>query len=137
MKRYIVSLLVCFSLITATGGCAARRAPASLSGAGLAAWQANEVVIALDAVMNSAIALNELIQCDPNCHPVLSEQNARIVVQSVRSADIVIKQFPAGYTMLAATALDQIDLYLDTAGKAKLSPYIAAARAILVSLGGR
>lgn len=137
MKSFIVRLTVSLGLITTLGGCAVRSAPVSLSGAGLAAWQANEVVIALDTVMNSAIALNELQICDPQCHSVLSEQNARIVVQSVRSADIVIKQFPAGYVMLATTALDQIELYLDTTGKAKLQPYLTAARVILTTLGTR
>lgn len=129
MKKLI---LVIALLITPS--CAANKAPVSLTGAGLAAWQANEVVVALDTVMNSAIALNELQICDPSCRPVLSEQNARIVVQSVRSADIVIKQFPAGYNMLATTALDQIELYLDTSGKTKLQPYLTAARVILTTL---
>ena len=132
MKKLILAVLV-FSSVS----CAASRAPKSLTGIGVTAWQANEVVIALDAVMNSAIALNELTACDPTCHPVLSEQNTRIVVQAIRGADVTIKQFPAGWNIVAATALDQVSTYIDDNGKAKLQPYLTAASAILKSLGGR
>lgn len=135
MKQNIFKLLVCFSLISILGGCAARKAPVSLTGAGVAAWQANEVVIALDAVMNTAIALNEIVQCNPDCHQVLSEQNTRIVVQAVRGADITIKAYPNGWPVVAVTAIDQIETYLDTNGRNKIQPYLEAAKMVIKTLG--
>jgi uncharacterized lipoprotein YajG len=134
MRTKILGILVCFSLIS---GCATHKAPSSLSGPGVAAWQANEVVIALDAVMSTAIALNEIVQCDnnnQNCHQVLSEQNTRIIVQAIRGADMVIKSYPTGWSFVADTAISQIETYLDSSGRAKIAPYLEAAKVVIRTL---
>lgn len=127
--------LVLFVAVIISTSCAARTVPSSLSGIGVTYYQANEVVVALDAVMSSAIALNELQICDPTCHPVLSEQNTRVVVQAIRSADLTLKQIPGGWQLIANTALDQVSLYLDSNGKEKILPYIIAAKSIIAALG--
>ena len=127
--------LVLFLAVISLSGCAAKSIPSSLSGIGVTYYQANEVVVALDAVMSSAIALNTLQICDPTCHPVLSEQNTRVVVQAIRSADLTLKQIPGGWQLISTTALDQVSLYLDSNGREKILPYIIAAKSIIAALG--
>jgi hypothetical protein len=128
----VVLSLVLFS------GCAAHKPPPSLSGAGVAAWQANEALVALDTVMRSAIALNEVQVCGGTpitCHPALSEQNTRVVVQAVRSGAIILGSAPGGWPTVAVTVLDQVNYYMDENGRKTLKPYIDAARIVVQALG--
>lgn len=134
MRGRLAGVLVALVLFS---GCAAHKPPPSLSGAGVYAWQANEALVALDTVMRSAIALNEVQVCGGvpiTCHPALSEQNTRVVVQAVRSGAIILGSAPAGWQTVSVTVIDQVSYYMDESGKKTLKPYLDAARIVIQSL---
>jgi hypothetical protein len=84
---------------------------------------------------DAAKGLNRITICNPApCHQVLSEQNARIVVQAVTSAEETLGQIPSGWRAVMDTAIRQIETYLDDYGKSKFLPYIEAARVVLNNL---
>lgn len=131
MKPLIVILALTLS------GCAAR-APGSLSPTGQTIWQANQSAVVLGEIQHVSIALNNVQKCATppatNCAPLLSDGNTRIVVTIVGGALRTLQQIPAGWKSTTQTALTQIGVQLDAAGKSQVTPYITAAQTILGSL---
>ncbi len=126
----IKTALVIVALSIIAPACA--KAPSSLSPAGVRIWQADQAVVALGDVQHVAIALNGVQVCDPApCHPLLSDANTRIVINTVEAGVKTIHEVPSGWKATALAALTQLSTTLDAAGKAKLAAYVDAARAIL------
>lgn len=113
----------------------AKHAPPSLSPAGVKIWQANEVVVAIGTLQRAAIQLNGVQVCEPApCHPLLSDHNTGVVVDSVTVALKTIDAAPGGWRVTATTAIDAIEQALDFTGRTKLRAYLEAARTIINSL---
>ena len=132
MRAALLALVVCLGV-----GCASH-APASLSGAGLTAWKADQVVVAFGTAQHAAIALNGIPVCDtatpPVCHPLLSDSNTRVVVDATTDTLTTIKATPDGWRATALAACDRIDARLDANGKQSLKVYVAAVRALIGGL---
>ena len=134
IRKLFVSTLVFVSISCAS------KAPPVQTPAALKLWQANEAVLYLDQVLDVAIGLNNIQQCptppatEPACHPVLSEQNTRYVVDGIGAAVKTIQAVPAGWKATANAALDSLAKQLDAMGRSKLVPYIDVARTLLNSL---
>ena len=133
MKRILLLALL-------TVSCASHIPPATLSGVGVSAWYANEAVVAIGTLQHVAIELNKVIICDaptatsnaiPSCHPILSDANTRVVVDSVTVALNTMRAVPSGWVQTTVTALDQISNKLDQYGQVKLRPYLDAARIVI------
>lgn len=125
--------LVLLSLVFALSTCA--KAPPTLTPTGARAWQANEAVLAINQLQEAAIAMNEIQVCPPApCHPLLSLANTRIVGNTAVAARNAIDQAPASWGATTQTALTQIAMQLDAAGKQVLAAYLTAANAVLFSL---
>lgn len=133
MKKSILVFVFAFVV----SGCAAH-APGSLSPAGTKIWQADQAAATLGTVQHLAIALNMVQRCatppSTNCAPVLSDANTRVVVTVVGSALRTLQQVPDGWKVTTSTALTQIGMQLDAAGKGQVTPYLQAAQTILNSL---
>ena len=128
MKTVItVSALV---LALVVSGCA--KAPVSLDPASQRIWQADQAVVVVGNVQDVAIKLNGVKKADGQ--PVLSDNNTRVVVETTVSTLKVIRARPDGWKIEALTALSEISMRLDAAGKTTLKAYIDAARNILSDL---
>lgn len=113
--------------------CSSNPPPASLSGPGVIAYQANRVGTALGTVQHAAIELNKLQVCtapDP-CRPVLSDANTKVVVDVVTDAVTTLKATPSGWKPTADQALTTIESRLDAAGKGQIGAYLATVRTIM------
>ncbi len=126
MKRALLVLA-----LLALSACA-RNAPISLSPAGVVLWQADAAVVALGTVQTSAIGLNKIQVCNPApCHPLLSDNATRGVIDAVTDGVNTIRHVPAGWKGTALATLDVTERRLDAAGITQLRPYLIAARAAL------
>lgn len=132
MKRALQHRALLMTVLMLTVSCAAH-APATLSPAGVANWQANEAVVAIGTLQRAAIALNAVQKCEASgpCAPLLSDQNTRHVVDAVEVALKTIERVPDGWKAAANAAIDAINATLDAAGQGKLRGYLEAARQIL------
>lgn len=110
-------------------------APPSLSPIGQRTYQADQAVLAIGQVQTAAIGLNKIQVCPPTpCHPVLSDANTAIVIDSVTSALNTMRVVPDGWKATTLTALMNIQNRLDASGKTTLAAYLEAARTIVNAL---
>lgn len=111
-------------------------APPNLDPATTRMWQADQVQVILGELQHTAISFNTVKVCpDPAapavCHPVLSDKNTGLVVDTVMAALRVLKQAPEGWNATGLAALNQVAEALDEAGRTQLASYIQAARVAL------
>lgn len=101
-------------------------------------------------LQHTAIELNKISVCDagvvattdpgvaipvtPVCHPLLSEDNTRVVGEAASDARATLRKAPEGWRATVTAALDRIQARLDNAGQVKLSAYLQAVRFLLGSL---
>ena len=133
-------------VLVATSTCAAHQPPVSLTGQGRMLWYANEVVVGLNTVQHTAIELNKIPICEAatstdvtapavvqTCHPLLSDDNTRAVLEVMTDARAVLRKTPDGWASIATAALDRVQVRLDNAGQVKLLPYLQAVRFLIQS----
>jgi hypothetical protein len=129
--KFLCSVLLGVSLIGV--GCAS--APPAFTPEGQIVWKAREAQSSLGVIQSTAIALNKVQVCDPApCHPLLSDDNTRIVIVAVRDGVKTLQAVPAGWKTTALAVVDQIDARLDQFGKEKLKTWTAAARVVITGL---
>jgi len=125
-----LSILILLVVVAAACG----KNPPTLSPTGVRYYQADRGVVAIGTIQHVAIQLNQVQVCDPQpCHPLLSENNTRSVVDASTIALTTIRATPQGWKAALETALARIEERLDAAGKSELAAYIAAARQIATS----
>ena len=130
VSKYLLLLSLLFV------GCA-KNAPPTLSPNSIIIWQSNEVAVSLGSLQSVAIGLNRVQQCAGTptvCHPLLSDDNTRVVVDAVTDGLTSLRAVPEGWKATGLAVVDRITLRLDDAGQSKLSAYLATAAAILNQL---
>lgn len=140
MKKLILTLTALLSVGCASSGL---KPPASLSGRGTTIWYANEAAIALDAVRDVTLALNQTMVCDsnpagadssgeaPKCHPMLAGSDARMVIAAVKQAHETMLALSTGWVETVNAAIRTIEAYLSDSAMLKLGPYLDAVKIIL------
>lgn len=124
-------LLVIVLLLAPT--CA--KAPPQLPAGDVILFQSRQAVVAIGTVQHAAIELNKIQVCPPApCRPLLSDDNTRIVIDTVASGVTAIRAVPTGWRATTTTALTQISTRLDAAGKTTIAGYVQAANTILAGL---
>ncbi len=112
----------------------ASHAPASLSTAGVSVWQANRVALEVATLQRMAIGLNELEVCQPLCHPVLSTQNTRVVIEAAQTVFLSLRAVPQGWRQVGLDGLARMAERFDAAGRTQLGGYLELAHEVIVGL---
>lgn len=121
MQKMLLAML----LAVFTVACGASRMPPNLSPPAAAAWNATQVVRALDVVRDIAIAAG---QTNP---PLIAEGDTRVVVQYHQSALQVIRETPNGWKPVVEQGLDQTLNRVSSTTRSLISPYVDLVKAIL------
>lgn len=135
-------LLVLLPVLLFSDSCAKR--PPNLSPTGVRAWQADEVVVHLNTVVDATIGLNKVQVCQApsgqpvntarDCHPLVPDKTVRPVLSAIDNALQLLDKAPDNWRVIALQALDQAEKELDEYGKTKLLPYLAAARGAITAI---
>ena len=129
MKR--LSLLFVALLLS---GCSYLNPPAGLSPPDVVKWRADQAIVALDVAQDAAIALNKIQVCATNtpCHPLWSNPNTRLSIDTLTAAAQTIQKIPSGWRATALAAIENLD---EAFGEASaLHAYLDTARAVVNSV---
>jgi len=135
MKQFI--LVACLLL---SSSCASQAPPNLTPGSEVRLWQANETAVALGTLQHVVIELNKVIVCPelpaiaPPCHPLVSDDNTRIVIDAVADGLTTLRRVPDGWRETGLAAIVRVENRLDAAGMGRIRVYVTAARAAITSI---
>lgn len=131
MRSRLIRLFVAVAAAS-TLGCGYtvfQKAPASLTGPGVDAFYAKQVVVALDQIRNFVTAGND---AKP---PVFTETTARCVVAWHRAIVTIVDQTPSGWQATVSTSLDQLTTAKNPCiaanDRARVAPFLSLAKAMI------
>jgi len=122
--RWMLLSLCCFTPVST--GCA--KAPPSLSPAGAAAFQKTRVIKGLDLLRDFAI------DGEAATPKVVSTDTTRTIVEAHQSILKIMDAAGNGWQALVGTALDEALTRVKDPDRAKVAPYVALVKAILLEV---
>ena len=138
MRRFCYQPFVALAVLMYVAGAitlSCAKAAIPLSPAGQLTLQANQAVVILGTLQHTAIELNKVQDCQPMpCHPLLSDANTGLIVDTVTTALQTIKASPLGYRAAALNAVGIIRMRLTEAGRAQINQWLAVAETTLSQL---
>lgn len=118
MKRFLASCALVACVATAPLYIACAPPPATLTPAGVVAFQEARVVQALDVLRDTAIAANAQVP------PLISTSNTRAIVTYHEAALKTIQAGTAGWQAALNTGLDQLVASLSAKEATVVAPYV-------------